>query len=153
MEKSIRCCFAGHGDLYYNKIKERVKKTAENLINNYGVNEFWVGNYGNFDACAEKAVKELKKDYSEIELDLVIPYLTNDIKEYSDLYYKRFDNIIVSDVPLTTPKRFYIIKTNEFMIDSSQFLICYVERSWGGAKRTLEYAQKRNIQIINLAET
>ena len=151
MEKSIRCCFAGHGDLYYDNVEEKIKEVAKELINNYGVNEFWVGNYGNFDSCAVRLIKELKKHYTDIELNLVIPYLTNDIREYSDLYHKTFDNIIVADIPLTTPKRFYIVKANEFMIDSSQFLLCYVERLCGGAKRTFEYALKRNIQIINLA--
>jgi hypothetical protein len=39
------------------------------------------------------------------------------------------------------------------MVKNSQVLVCYVKHSWGGAAKTLEFAQKRkNIKIINIAE-
>ena len=40
-------------------------------------------------------------------------------------------------------KRFYITKCNEYMIDVSDFLICYVNRSFGGARHTLDYAKRK----------
>ena len=150
MDKVIRCCFAGHHDVYGENIFDRIKEVAENLIVNYGVNEFWVGNYGGFDGWSASAIRELKMKYSHIELDLVIPYLTEKINENKEQYYKNYDNIIVAEIQANTPKRFHIIKANEFMVDNADFLICYVERSWGGALRTYEYAKRKNKKIYNL---
>ena len=33
------------------------------------------------------------------------------------MFYKTYDSILISDVPENTPKRFYISKTNEYMIN------------------------------------
>ena len=86
-------------------------------------------------------------------MNLVIPYLTSEINEYKELYYKDYDNILVADIPEKTPKKLQIIKGNQYMVKNSQVLVCYVKHSWGGAAKTLEFAQKRkNIKIINIAE-
>ena len=36
------------------------------------------------------------------------------------------------------------------MINNSDFLISYVNYSWGGAVKTVEYAIKKKIQVVNL---
>lgn len=64
----------------------------------------------------------------------------------------KYDNLLLADIPQNTPKRFYTIKTNEYMINNSDFLICYVQRSWGGAIKTYKYAKRKNLQIYNIAE-
>ena len=151
MEKNLRCCFAGHNKVYGEDIRESLAKTAELLITQYGVKEFWIGNYGQFDFCARSILQALKKEYA-IEIDLVIPYLTKDICQNTDFYHKRFDNILMADIPEKTPKRIYIIKANEYMINNSEFLICNVEYPWGGAAKTLEYAKRRKLQIFNLSK-
>ena len=152
MKRKI-CCFAGHGYIKNITVKDKIKEKAIELIENDNVNEFWVGNYGDFDAYAASAIQDLKEYYSEIQLNLIIPYLTKDINEYRELYYKKYDHIIMADMPLNTPQRYKIIKANQFMIDNSQYLICYVEHSWGGAAKTLEYARrKQNIEIYNLGD-
>ena len=152
MEDIKRCCFAGHGDIWDSNLAEKIKNIAENLIVNYNAKEFWVGNYGKFDAYAATGIRELKKTYSDIELDLVIPYLTKSITEYKELYYKKCDNILIADIPENTPKRFYITKANEYMVSNSDFLICYIQRSWGGAITTYKYAKRKKLKIFNVAE-
>jgi len=150
-----KCCFAGHSEIYTDKdlIYGMVKNKAEELIIGKGVREFWVGNYGTFDHIAASAVRELKKKYPDVLLMLVIPYLTKEINEYREKYYKDYNEIIVSDMPEKTPKRYHIIKTNEYMINNCDYLICFVEHSWGGAAKTLEYAEKKkHITIFNLTQ-
>ena len=148
------CCFAGHSELYdTGEIYKHLLSVIEDLITAENVCEFWVGNYGAFDKLSAKAVRELKVKYPDIQLNLVIPYLTSEINEYRELYYKDYDNILVADIPEKTPKKLQIIKGNQCMVKNSQVLVCYISHSWGGAAKTLEFAQKRkNIQIINLAE-
>ncbi len=152
MEDRKRCCFAGHSDIWDSNLREKLKTVAEDLIVNHNVKEFWVGNYGTFDSTSASVIKELQKTYTDITLDLVIPYLTKTLNEYKELYYQKCDNILVADVPENTPKRFYITKANEYMVDNSQYLICYIQRSWGGAITTYKYAKRRKLQIFNMAE-
>ena len=147
------CCFAGHSDLAdTEEIYTRLLSTLENLVSEGSVTEFWVGNYGAFDRLSARAVREIKMKHPEIKSALVVPYLTSGINEYRDELQKDFDDIIIADIPPKTPKKLQIIKCNQYMVKSSQILVCYVKYSFGGAAKTLEYAEKRkDITVINLA--
>lgn len=146
------CCFAGHKDIYDNSIKEKIKEHLITLIEKENVKKFWVGNYGDFDSYSASVVRELKQTYPDITLELVIPYITKEINDYKELYYKSYDCILIADIPASTPARYKIIKANQYMVDNSAYLICCVRRSYGGAARTLEYAKRKNhIKIFNLA--
>lgn len=144
-----RCCFAGHNETYDDDVKNKIKEIAVRLIEDNEVTEFWVGNYGGFDRCAASAMREVKKAYPQIQLVLVIPYLTKEINDNREDYYKKYDSIIIADIPEKTPAKLRIIKANEYMVDNCDFLICYVEHSWGGAARTVEYARRiSSLEII-----
>ncbi len=146
------CCFAGHSKI--NDAEDILKKLCaviEHLISEEKVTEFWVGNYGDFDKLSARAVRALKEKYSNIKLNLVIPYLTSEINEFKEMYYKNYDNILIADIPEKTPKKLQILKGNEYMVCNSQFFVCYVKHTFGGAAKTLEYAKKKtNIRIINI---
>lgn len=147
------CCFAGHNQIYDNHVEERLYKECERLITEHEIIEFLVGNYGNFDRIAMNTVCKLRQDYPSIKLNLVIPYLTKTIANSAKYYSDHYNEVIISDISANTPIRLKIIKCNEFMINSSDFIICYVTHSWGGAARTLAYAhQKGHIEIINLKD-
>lgn len=153
MEERKRCCFAGHSDFTYNEdLRGKIKSIAENLILNNNVKEFWVGHYGRFDSCCSSVIRELQQTYKEIRLDLVIPYITKGINEYKELYYKDYDNIFIADIPLTTPKRLQIIKGNEYIVDNCEYIICFIERNYGGAHRTFTYASRKKKEIFNVAK-
>ncbi|MBO4898141.1 MAG: DUF1273 domain-containing protein [Clostridia bacterium] len=151
--QTLRCCFAGHGMIRDGDIGQRIINTADILIKQFSVNEFWIGNYGDFDRSAAYAVRSLKKTYDGITLNLIIPYLTQEITRHKDYYKENFDNIIIADIPEKTPKKLYILKANEYMVNNSDFLICYVKLSFGGAVKTLEYAKRKRIKIYNIANT
>lgn len=148
------CCFAGHSEIYDTEnVYTKLLTVIEDLITTENINEFWVGNYGAFDKLSAKAVRELKVKHPEIQLNLVIPYLTSEINQYKELYYKDFDNILLADISEKTPKRLQIIKCNQYMVNNSNAFVFYVNHSFGGAAKTFEYAtQSKNIKIVNLAE-
>ena len=150
MENKI-CCFAGHSSIVdKSDLRVHVYEKCEKLICRYGVKTFWVGNYGSFDFLASGVVRNLKSKYPDIELDLILPYVTKTINEYREMYYKEYDHMIIADMPENTPVRYRILKCNQFMIEQSDFLIAYVKHSFGGAAKTLEYARKKKqIEIFN----
>ena len=147
------CTFAGHRDISASeKLISDLKEHIEILITKENVSEFLVGNYGGFDLIAAKTVRELKKFYPQIKLNLVIPYLTKVITEYKEQFYEKYDSIVMADIPLSTPKNLRIIRCNQYMVDKADFLICYINHSRGGAAQTVEYAKKKGINIVNLAK-
>ena len=144
------CCFAGHSKLsntgvLYDKLTENI----ERLIIEENVSEFWVGNYGDFDRLCAKTVRCLKEKY-DIQLNLVIPYLTSEINKNKEFYYMNYDCILIADIPENAPKNLCILKCNEYMVKNSDFIICLVKYNWGGAFKTLEYAKNKKIKIINM---
>ena len=145
------CCFAGHSDVYgSDNLQTDVYNKCEELITEKGVNFFWVGNYGGFDKLAARTIRELKEKYPNIKLELILPYVTRSINDYEEIYYKDYDNMAIADMPEKTPVRFRILKCNQYMVNCSDFLIAYVNHSFGGAAKTLEYAQeKKHIVIFN----
>ena len=144
-------CFAGQRDVWgaenlYKKLNDEI----EFMILNNNVKEFWVGNYGQFDMLAAKCVRILKNRYKDIKLTLVVPYLTKKMNDFKEQYYEDYDDILMANIPSSTPAKFKILKCNEYMIKETDYLICYVKYSYGGAAKTLEYAEKHNIEIVNI---
>lgn len=148
-----RCCFAGHSKIFYTEaVYHAVVHRVETLITEEKVSEFWVGNYGNFDALCARAVRSLKEKYPEIELCLVLPYLTADINRDKERYQTKYDRILLADIPKQTPKKFQILKCNTFMVDNADFLLCYTQLEAGGAAKTVEYARKKTqTKVWNIA--
>lgn len=137
--------FCGHGDFEYNKdVRSVLRNIIEDLINK-GANEFLLGGYGTFDLIAAHTIKALKFKYPHILSVYVTPYINRewDRKLYDCSEYPPIEN---------TPKRYAILKRNKWMIDNSDILVAYVSHSWGGAAKTLEYAHRKNIEIMNIAE-
>ena len=145
-----KCCFAGHSDIHDETIKEKIYIEAERLYREQGVKAFWVGDYGAFDRYSASVIEKLKKKYPDITLELVIPYLTKRIicnKEH----YHYFNNIIIADIPQNTLPRVKIIKANEYMVNKCEYLISFIEHTWGGAYKTYMYAnRKKHIEVINI---
>jgi len=147
------CCFCGHSKIYSSeKLFKNVKSLIENLILQENVTEFWVGHYGDFDKLSATAVEEIKNKYPYIKLNLILPYLTQEIILNKKLYNRKFDNIIISKTPDNTLKRYKIVECNKYMVKNSDFLICFINHDWSGAALTFKYAKKNNINIFNLAE-
>ncbi len=147
------CCFAGHATLYGNEetIKSKLKNEIINLIENHDVTTFYSGDKGSFDWLCARTICEIKKDYSSIKSYCILSYMPKEKDEY-DNTLKIFDDTIYPDIEKIPPK-FAIIKRNEWMIKNSDFLIAYVENHFGGAYKTLQYAERRkNIKIINLVD-
>lgn len=145
------CSFAGHSN--YNPNKDEIQNLynlIEKLITQKGVTEFGIGNYGSFDSISAHAVYDFKNKYKNIKLCLVIPYITKKITEYKELY-KKYDEIIMANIPAGTPVKYRIIKCNEYMVNNSDYLIAYVNHNWGGAAKTYNYAlKKKNKQTIEI---
>ncbi|MBR3861700.1 MAG: DUF1273 family protein [Oscillospiraceae bacterium] len=134
--------FCGHADFYgAEDVKAWLKETVEGLIRD-GADDFLLGGYGGFDACAASVVWELKKQYPAIRSTLVLPYLDRkvDATKYDATLYPSLEKV---------PRRFAISKRNEYMVNEADIVVAYVTHDWGGAATTLAYAKRKKKEIIN----
>ena len=102
---------------------------------------FYLGGYGVFDGLAASALRKQKETYPHIELILVLPYLNREIdaSRYDSTTYPPLEKV---------PPRYAIVKRNEWMVCESDVVISGVTHSWGGAARTLEFAQQKKKVIF-----
>lgn len=146
------CFFNGHRETS-EEVFPSIRAAIECLIKQQQVYDYYVGMYGNFDRLAREALSQLKKQYPNIRLYLVLPYHPADRPTATP---PGFDGTFLPDGMETVSRRYAIIKANRKMIDTCNYLIAYVTHSVSNAQNLLEYAlqrQKRGlIQVINLGE-
>ena len=143
MEVNKTALFIGHRvchGIEVNDIYPVIRELAEN-----GVNTFLSGGCGYFDMISARAVWELKKEFSEIENILVIPYLN-----FNVFAPEIFDGTLYPEDVVTAPFRAKIIRRNRYMVKNSAYAVCYVNNLFGGSGLTYEYAKKQGLRIINL---
>lgn len=137
-----RCFFIGHRETTTD-ISPSLLYAIEQHICEYGVTEFYVGNYGGFDRIAARAVKQLKVKYPQIKLILVTPYHPAD--RHVELP-EGFDEIFYPMGMENTPKRVAIVKANHLMVDYVDYLVAHVWHPGSNSSKLLEYAQKKEIR-------
>ena len=142
------CTFFGH-QIINKDIKELLMCQIEKLITEYGVNVFYVGNNGQFDDLVAEVLRKLKSRNPQISYSIVLAYLPEREKEHNQPSYTE---TIYPEGLEDTPPRFAISKRNKWMVQQSEYVIAYVEHSFGGAAQFTEYARKKHRMVINLAD-
>lgn len=139
--------FFGHKDY---KTGQKVQNRLYNLICDVAQNndvEFWLGGYGNFDREALHCCKRYKQQHNNAKLVFVTPYL--DEKYLSNKIDKNvYDEIVLGADE--SPKRYSIAERNKFIVKNADIVFCFVERCFGGAFTSRNYALKLNKKVIDL---
>ena len=158
-KKFQTACFTGHREIRSqdSNLKETLKKILIGLINQ-GYIYFGAGGARGFDALAAETVLELKQQYSQISLILVLPFenqfckeqgwTVQEIKQYQEL--KQQARKVVHLQKEYSKGCYY--RRNRHLVDFSSVCICYQYKETGGTAYTTEYARSKNVQIINCIE-
>lgn len=143
------CFFIGHRNAP-ETLHPLLDEAIEHHITEYGVTEFVVGHYGRFDMMAAGAVRRAKERHPEITLLLLLPYypFKYEAADYDSTYYPPgMENV---------PKPFAIVKANEHMIRTSEYLICYntglVGKTHDFVDMALRREEKGQMHVENLAD-
>ena len=139
--------FIGHSTI--SNRDELLEKIVKSIMENTSENEkisFYCGGYGDFDNLSAIACRLIKKQRQNSEVVLVTPYLKNLTKNdiYDATIYPPIENVL---------PRYAIIKRNEWMVERADLIIAYVKYTYGGAYKTLNYAERKKKPIINLASS
>ena len=141
------CFFIGHRDAP-ESIYERLLSVVERHISEYGVTDFVVGRYGNFDRLAARAVMEAKRHHADVTLTLLMPYYRADADPLPD----GFDGTLFPDGLETVPKRAAILRANQYMIHHCDYLIAYDAGRIGNTRKLVAVARKiEHLHIENIA--
>ncbi|MBR5410527.1 MAG: hypothetical protein IK104_07620 [Clostridia bacterium] len=116
------------------------------MIEKQGVNRFYVGNQGNFDAMARSLLAEFEQTHG-IRYEIVLAYLPKQEDPLCDTYHTLLPEGIES-----VPPRFAIEYRNKWMIDHSDIVVTYVRRTFGGAAKFKEAAEKKRKTILELSD-
>lgn len=132
--------FCGHSEVYQSDIVRRWLISEVEAAIQDGAETFLLGGYGAFDTMAAGVVWEAKRLHPNIESVLVLPYLDKkvDASQYDYTSYPPLEKV---------PRRFAIVKRNQWCVDQSDRLIAYVTHDWGGAASTLAYALRKGKDI------
>ena len=139
------CTFFGHRDCP-SDIRSRLRETLVDLIENHGVDFFYIGNQGQFDTMTRNILRELKTVYPEIEYTVVLAYMPQGTNEYED-----YSDTMLPEGIEQVPKRFAISWRNNWMLDHADYVVTYITHSWGGAAQFAQKAEKQGKVVYNLS--
>lgn len=150
-------CFTGHRKIPPEKLKDvsqRLRVTLIQLIEK-GYLYFGVGGALGFDILAEQTVLDLKRQYPQIKLILVLPCLSqtkgwsNENVRIYERIKKQADKVVYTSREYT---RDCMYRRNRHLVDNSSVCVCYLKESTGGTAYTVKYACDKGIVIKNLFE-
>lgn len=156
---SKTACFTGHrpgklGGYKASENKELLWKLHDVIIDhieNKGVSVFVTGMALGIDMWAARIVLKLKEKYPDIKLIAAIPcdnhpakWNQEDKKEWENITSKCNKVFYVSKEPYTS---FCMQKRNEFMVNSSHYVIAVWDGTPGGTGNCVRYAKSREKEI------
>lgn len=138
------CFFIGHRDAP-ETIRNKIAEAIEQCIIDYGVAQFFVGQYGRFDRMVARQLIEMKKCYPQITLFLLLPYHPAERPVTAPL---GFDGTYYPEGMQGVPHRLAIVRANRYLVDHSDCLIAYVCHPASNARELLDYAKKREYRDL-----
>ena len=139
------CTFFGHRDCPAH-VFPHLRAAVEQAILQDGVDTFYVGREGRFDEMAAKILLEMVGKYPHVRFFVVLAYLPR-----TPLAGELQKRTILADGVEKTPRRFAVLRRNDWMLERADAVIAYVTYSFGGAASFLQKAHKRGKHIVNLA--
>lgn len=146
------CFFIGHRNTS-EKIYPALQASIERHITSFGVTEFIVGHYGNFDYLAAKAVIAAKRFHPHVTLSMLLPYHP---AERPIQKPDGFDSTYYPQGMEKVPHKVAIVRANRFVVDHAHYLIAHAWHPASNARDLVDYARTREakglIQVTMIEE-
>ena len=154
----MNICLTGHRpDKLYgynlnNKNWDILKEKLKDILRQYNPENAISGMALGCDTIFALAILELKEEGYPINLICAVPFKGQE-NAWSDIDKRRYKIIleqadfveIVSDKPYSA---YLLQKRNEYMVDNSDLVIAVWDGSSGGTKNCVDYAKKKNKDIL-----
>lgn len=153
-------CFTGHREIPHamaETVRERTREAVLGLINR-GYRYFGAGGARGYDAMAAETVLELRKQYPDIHLILVLPFrnqyrhekgwMSQEIEQYHSLQERASKVVVLQEE--YSPGVYY--RRNRRLVDCSSVCVAYMTRTNSGTGYTVDYARSNGLSVINVAD-
>ena len=140
------CTFFGHRDCP-DAVRPKLREALVELIEERGVDSFYVGSHGNFDRMVRSMLRELRERYPHIRYSVVLAYVPQKRDEFDQ---RDFSDTMVPAGIETVPPRFAIAWRNKWMLREADFVVTYVTHGWGGAAQYADMAERQGKTIVAL---
>lgn len=165
LDRNTTCCFSGYrphkfpfdfesGKPAYNKLESDVLNA---ILESYkkGYRTFLCGGAMGFDLLCGEIVLMVRKQFKDIKLICMLPF-EGQAENFPQNWYERYHEVLKQCdhidyiSPDFIPGCYY--DRNEKMVNSSSRVITYFDGKMGGTARTIAYAQKNKLDILNICE-
>lgn len=138
------CTFFGHRDCP-ETVKSLLREVLIDLITSKGVDTYYVGHQGRFDAIVRSVLREMEQEYPEIRYAVVLAYMPGKKKPCGDFS----DTILPEGIEAVHP-RYAIDWRNRWMLQRADYVVTYITHPWGGAGKFAEKAKKAGKTVLNI---
>ncbi len=154
--RDMTCCFTGHRQLpvyELDVLQARLERTLRRLIRD-GFTYFGAGGAKGFDTLAAQTVLSLREEFDHIRLILVLPCehqtdgWTPEEKAVYEGIKRRADKVVYISKEYTED---CMKRRNRHLVDNSAVCVAYLTEYGGGTGYTVQYAEKRGVDVINIA--
>ena len=152
------CCFTGHRPERLDMSEKKVIKWLDEQIHKAvddGVVDFISGMQRGVDIWAAEIVLRLKIEGVPIRLIAASAFKGMEGRwenDWQERYHKILSEADEVHYIGNHPSRSAFFARNEWMVDHSSRLIAVYTGAPGGTKRTIEYAEKKNLTIFSIRE-
>ena len=149
------CCFTGHRIMKITpELVQRLRAAIIGIIG-MGVEEFYDGGAIGFDMLAAETVMELKNEYPDIKLHLLLPCPANEqINGWNNAQIAQYEKMLNAADSVTVVSEHYtrdcMKQRNKQLVELSDFCICYCTNPRSGTGQTVRMAENKGIEIINI---
>lgn len=135
------------------QIEERLDIIIERLIREHEYVEFLVGRNGEFDQFVSSAIRRAKRNCRDDNNfhALVLPYPTAEYQNNVEYFEEYYDEIEICQASAKAHFKGAMQIRNREMVDRADLIVCCIDHEYGGAYQTIQYVQKQNKKMVNLA--
>ena len=134
-------------------IAARLERRVRKLVS-LGVTRFFTGGNLGFDTLAAQVVLRVREDHPEVRLALVLPsrdqadkWPQRAVETYEDIKSRSDEVIYTSE----TGGYGAILRRNRYMMDESDYCLCYLTKTSGRTAELVRYAERTDHPVINIA--
>ena len=149
-----RCCFSGHRPEKLNEPEEQVKGWLKEQIESAiaaGYTTFISGCAMGVDIWAGQIVLDMKAGSPALHLIAATPW-PGFANRWNDDWKKAYNDLLnFADLVVNVCDHYHngvFQKRNEWMVNHSNRVIAYFNGAPGGTRNTIEYAEKKKVEVI-----
>ena len=157
------CCFTGHrpeklpwkndeNDWRCKELKQKLYDMIETAYRQ-GIRHFICGMARGCDFYFAESVIQLKQTSPGVSLEAAIPFRAQS-SSWSQENQERWQYLVANcDIRRVLQENYTpdcMLRRNQYMVDHSALVIAVYDGKSGGTCRTIEYAMKQNVQIMDI---